>query len=265
MKKKHTTKKFTNKTTTPAKEQKHKSTEKAEGMRLNKYIAHCGICSRREAAELVKTSKVKVNGEVLIEPWYQIQEGDKVEYQGKIIQPEVHKVYVLMNKPKNTITTVSDERDRRTVMDLIGTKVQERIFPVGRLDRATVGLLLLTNDGDLANKLAHPSYQVQKVYHVTLDNDVKEAHMDAIRAGITLEDGEVPVDIVNYANGTKNEVMIEIHIGRNRIVRRIFEHFGYEVKKLDRTYYAGLTKKDLPRGKFRHLTEREIIMLKHFN
>ncbi len=265
MKKKRPNKRFNNKTTTPAKQQTHKAVEQVEGMRLNKYIAHCGVCSRREAADLVKTGKVHVNGKVLLEPWYQIQQGDKVVYNGKTLQPEVQKVYILMNKPKNTITTVSDERDRKTVLDIIGDKVKERIFPVGRLDRATVGLLLLTNDGDLANKLAHPSYQVQKVYHVTLDREVAEAHINAIRAGIELEDGPVPVDVVQQLQGKPNEVQIEIHIGRNRIVRRIFEHFNYKVLKLDRTYYAGLTKKDLPRGHFRDLTEREIIMLKHFN
>lgn len=264
MKKKRTTSKFNNKTKTSAKQQVQQPTGPVEGMRLNKYIAHCGLCSRRQAADLVKAGKIKVNGAVLIEPWYQIQKGDKVTHQGKLLKPETRHVYILMNKPKNTVTTLSDERNRKTVMDVIGDKIKERIFPVGRLDRATVGLLLLTNDGDLAQKLAHPSYKVQKVYQVLLDKEVLPEHIEAIRKGITLEDGEVPVDNINFVKGSKNEVVIEIHIGRNRIVRRIFEYFGYQVLKLDRTYYAGLTKKDLPRGKFRHLTEREVIMLKHF-
>ncbi len=170
-----------------------------------------------------------------------------------------------MNKPRNTITTANDDRGRRTVLDLIGDSVDVRIFPVGRLDRETTGLLLLTNDGDLTKKLSHPSHEVEKFYHITLDKPVKENHIRQIREGITLEDGFVPVDSVGYiTNAGKEEVGIEIHIGRNRIVRRIFEHFGYVVKKLDRTYYAGLTKKNLPRGRFRHLTEKEILMLKHF-
>ncbi|MEM9991451.1 MAG: pseudouridine synthase [Bacteroidota bacterium] len=255
---------FRNTTKPQHKPRVHRPTVPIEGMRLNKYIAHCGICSRRQAADLVKAGKIQVNGAVQLEPWYQMQADDRVTYQGKHLQPETQHVYILMNKPKNTITTVSDERGRKTVMDVIGDKVTERIFPVGRLDRATVGLLLLTNDGGLAQKLAHPSYTVQKVYQVRLDKEVDEAHLQAIRTGITLEDGFVPVDKAHYVQGTRQEVMVEIHIGRNRIVRRIFEHFGYEVVKLDRTYYAGLTKKDLPRGQFRHLTEREVIMLKHF-
>lgn len=264
MKKKQRTRKFTNKTSEPAKYRPQVNTAPIEGMRLNKYIAHCGVCSRRQAADLVKRGKIKVNDAVQMEPWYQIQTGDEVSYKGKVLKPEAHHVYVLMNKSKNVITTSSDERDRRTVLDVIGDKVQERIFPVGRLDRATVGLLLLTNDGDLAQKLSHPSYEIQKIYQVVLDKDVPQEHIDAIRAGIELEDGPVPVDSVHYVKGKTNEISIEIHIGRNRIVRRIFEHFGYQVVKLDRVYYAGLTKKDLPRGHFRHLTEREVIMLKHF-
>ena len=264
MKKKRPIGKFNNKTKTPRKQQAQRAVVPIEGMRLNKYIAHCGLCSRRQAADLVKAGKIKVNEAVQLEPWYQIQKGDKVMHQGKLLKPETRHIYILMNKPKNTITTLSDERDRRTVMDVIGDRVKERIFPVGRLDRATVGLLLLTNDGDLAQKLAHPSYAVQKVYQVLLDKEVSSEHIEAIRKGITLEDGKVPVDSVHYMKGSRKEVSIEIHIGRNRIVRRIFEHFGYRVVKLDRTYYAGLTKKDLPRGKFRELTERELIMLKHF-
>jgi len=234
-------------------------------MRLNKYVAHSGICSRRQAADHVKNGLVTVNGEVERSPGYQVQEEDEIRYKGELIKPEERKVYLLLNKPRGYITTTSDDRGRKTVLDLVGDKVPERIFPVGRLDRETTGLLLLTNDGDLAKKLAHPSHEISKFYQVTLDKNVTPEHLDAIRQGLTLEDGPTPVDGVEYIRGKKkDEVGIEIHIGRNRIVRRIFEHLGYEVKRLDRSYYAGLTKKDLPRGFSRHLTEREIIMLKHF-
>ncbi|KGE87735.1 pseudouridine synthase [Phaeodactylibacter xiamenensis] len=236
-----------------------------EGMRLNKYVAHSGICSRRQAADHVKNGLVTVNGEVERSPGYQVQEGDEIRFKGELIQPEERKVYLLLNKPRGYITTTSDDRGRKTVLDLVSDKVPERIFPVGRLDRETTGLLLLTNDGDLAKKLAHPSHEIKKFYQVTLDKNVTPEHIEAIRQGLELEDGPTPVDGVDYLRGgKKNEVGIEIHIGRNRIVRRIFEHLGYEVKRLDRSYYAGLTKKDLPRGFSRHLTEREIIMLKHF-
>ena len=236
-----------------------------EGMRLNKYVAHCGVCSRRKAAEHIKEGLVKVNGKVVLEPFYQVQLEDKITFKDEPIKPEEHSVYVLMNKPKNTITTSSDERGRKTVLDLLGGKIKERIFPVGRLDRETTGLLLLTNDGDIAKKLSHPSHKVTKFYQVYLDKPVTQNHIDQIKKGLTLEDGPVEVDSVNYlSDKTKDEVGIEIHLGRNRIVRRIFEHLGYEVMRLDRTYYAGLTKKDLPRGRWRFLSEREIIMLKHF-
>lgn len=239
--------------------------DKKEGMRLNKYVAHCGICSRRQAAEFIKNGQVTVNGKKVFEPGYSVQKEDEVKFRGKAIKPVETYIYILLNKPKDVITTVKDEKGRRTVIDIIRPKVKERIFPVGRLDRATTGLLLLTNDGDLAKKLTHPSHKVNKVYHVVLDKDVSEADLEKIRKGLSLEDGFTPVDGVEYAKGKgKKEVGIEIHIGRNRIVRRIFEHLGYQVKKLDRVYLGGLTKKDLPRGFFRHLTNREIIMLKHF-
>ncbi len=237
----------------------------AEGMRLNKYVAHCGICSRRKAAEYIMQGLVKVNDQLVKEPGHRVLDGDQVYYKNELIEPEVKQVYLLMNKPKNTITTAKDEKGRRTVMDLIGKAVDVRIFPVGRLDRETTGLLLLTNDGDLTKKLSHPSHEVQKFYHIILDKPVAEDHIKQIREGITLEDGPVPVDSVDYiTDAGKEEVGIEIHIGRNRIVRRIFEHFGYVVQKLDRTYYAGLTKKNLSRGRFRHLTDKEVMMLKHF-
>ncbi len=239
--------------------------EAPEGIRLNKYLSHSGLCSRRKAAEYVKEGLVQVNGQVETSPGYLVQTEDRVTFKGKLLQLESRKVYLLLNKPKNTITTVSDDRGRRTVLDIVGDKVKERIFPVGRLDRETVGLLLLTNDGDLAKKLSHPSHEVPKVYQATLDKAITEGDLQKIRDGLELEDGRVEVDWSDYLKGqSRREVSLEIHVGRNRIVRRIFAHLGYEVQRLDRTYYAGLTKKDLPRGRFRHLTAKEVIMLKHF-
>lgn len=233
-------------------------------MRLNKYIAHCGICSRRQAAEYVKAGQVTVNGKVVTEPGVEIQPSDRVTYKGEQVRPEDRKVYILMNKPKNVITTSEDERGRTTVLNLLKGKIKERVYPVGRLDRDTTGLLLLTNDGDLAQKLAHPRNKVVKVYKVTLDKSLALKDMEAISAGVELEDGPAQVDNVFYYEGKKNEIGIEIHIGKNRIVRRIFERLGYNVMALDRIFYAGLSKKDLPRGFFRRLTEREVIQLKHF-
>lgn len=233
-------------------------------MRLNKYVAHCGVCARRQAAEFIKEGLVTVNGEKVLEPFYQVQKGDVICFRGKAIKPEEKKAYILMNKPKDYITTVNDERGRHTVMELLKGKVRERVFPVGRLDRATTGLLLLTNDGELAQKLAHPSHKVKKVYHVVLDKPLDAAALERIRQGVELEDGPAPVNWADYDGKGKNEVSLEIVIGRNRVVRRIFEQLGYEVRRLDRVYYAGLTKKDLPRGFWRHLTEKEVIMLKHF-
>lgn len=234
-------------------------------MRLNKFIAHGGICSRRKAAELVKDGKVHVNGKVELNPSYMVQDTDKVQYGGKRIRPVTKMIYILMNKPKNVLTTTSDEKARKTVLDIIQPKVKERIYPVGRLDRNTTGLLLLTNDGDLARKLSHPSEGVRKRYHVVLDKEVTKEHLEQIRAGLKLEDGVAVVDDIDWIRGsTGADVGIEIHIGKNRIVRRLFEHFGYVVEKLDRVYYGGLTKKDLPRGWFRELKPKEVIMLKHF-
>jgi len=235
-------------------------------MRLNRYVAHCGIAARRKCDEFIKDGLVKVNGKVIIEPGFRVKDSDKVSFKGKKIQPITNRVYVLMNKPKNVITTTNDEKGRKTVMDIVKSKVKERVYPVGRLDRNTTGLLLLTNDGDLAKKLSHPSYEVKKIYHVQLDKLVSLEHISQIRKGLKLDDGLAPVDKVSHLKGKeKNLVGIEIHIGRNRIVRRIFESLGYVVVKLDRVYYAGLTKKDLPRGWFRELSEKEIIMVKHFN
>lgn len=235
-------------------------------MRLNKYVAHCGICSRRQAADAVKAGKVSVNDEVKLEPYYQVQAGDVVRFEGKVIKPEEQKVYYLMNKPRNYITTTNDEKDRRTVMDIVGKRVKERVFPVGRLDRQTTGLLLFTNDGDLALKMTHPSYEMTKVYHVGLDKPITEEHFEAIKAGFELEDGPVQVDSLHIRpKHSPQDLSIELHIGRNRIVRRIFAYFGYTVEKLDRVYLGGLTKKDLPRGFIRPLTQQEVIMLKHFS
>lgn len=235
------------------------------GMRLNKYVAHCGVCSRRQAADFVKEGKVRVNGKVELSPGYQIEEGDQVTFDGQSIQPEEKLVYILMNKPKGVITTVKDDQGRQTVLDLVSDKVHERVFPVGRLDRDTAGLLLLTNDGALAERMMHPKYKAKKVYHVTLDKAVTKAHLEAIAAGLELEDGVAPVNWIQYLKpDSKKEIALEIIMGRNRIVRRIFEHLEYRVRKLDRVYLAGLTKKDLPRGWWRYLSEQEVIMLKHF-
>ena len=234
-------------------------------MRLNKYLAHCGIASRRAVDVLIMQGHVTVNGEIIKEMGHKVNAKDVVTFKGQVVKPEDKLVYYLLNKPRNVICTVSDEKGRKTVMDMIAKKVPERIYPVGRLDRNTSGLILLTNDGDLTKKLSHPSHNVPKVYHVTLDKNLSLKDLEKIRDGITLEDGEVKADSLHYVEGeTKREVQIEIHSGRNRIVRRIFEHLGYEVVKLDRTYYAGLTKKNLPRGIFRPLTKEEVRMLKHF-
>ncbi len=234
-------------------------------MRLNKYVAHCGICSRRKAAELVKAGKILVNGKVEKNPAIEVGEEDEVSYKGKVIHVEKNKVYFLMNKPKSVVTTLSDEHGRKTVMDILDKKIKERIFPVGRLDMNTTGLLLLTNDGDLTKRLSHPSYQVKKIYQVQLDRDLKEEDFDMIKNGLELEDGLAEVDAINYVKGmSKKDVGLELHMGKNRIVRRIFEHLDYSVVKLDRVYYAGLTKKDLPRGFVRPLTDKEVIMLRHF-
>lgn len=240
-----------------------KSAAKQEVMPLNKFVAHCGICSRRDAVALIKEEKVKVNGKVITEPGYKVQPEDKVEYNGKEITSQKNLVYVLLNKPKNYITTTDDPHERKTVMDLVKDATEERIYPVGRLDRNTTGLLLLTNDGQLAQKLSHPKYNIKKVYHVVLNKALAKPHFDKIVEGFDLEDGAVKVDALAYLE-TKREIGIEIHSGKNRIVRRIFEHFGYEVDKLDRVMYAGLTKKNIPRSKWRFLNDKEVINLKHF-
>ncbi len=254
-------------TVKPLTKRKRKDDEEGDDapkeMTLNKYIAHSGECSRREAAELVKQGKVKVNGELVMEPGYRVQEFDQVTIAGKKLTPTKGRVYILLNKPKGFITTTDDPEGRETVMDLVANAGIDRLFPVGRLDRNTTGLLLLTNDGDLAQKLSHPSYETKKVYQASLDKPLTKADFEKIANGLTLDDGEVFVDAISYLD-EKNEIGLEIHSGRNRIVRRIFESLGYEVEKLDRVMYAGLTKKNLPRGNWRFLTEREVVLLKHF-
>lgn len=239
-------------------------TKKAEeAMPLNKYVAHCGIASRRDAAEIVKEGKIKVNGTVITQPGHKVQPGDTIEYNGKTITSQKNLVYILLNKPKNFITTTDDPQERKTVMQLIADAGDERVYPVGRLDRHTTGLLLLTNDGELAQKLSHPKYNIKKIYQVTLDKALTKQHFENIAAGLTLEDGPVQVDAIAYLE-KKNEIGVEIHSGRNRIVRRIFESLGYSVEKLDRVMYAGLTKKNIPRGKWRFLNEKEVINLKYY-
>ena len=237
----------------------------SEDMRLNKFLAHCGVASRREAAAIIQAGEVKVNGQVVLDIGYKVHPKDLVLFKGKKVALKTKMIYILLNKPKDYIATVKDERGRKTVLDLVRIREGERIYPVGRLDRNTTGLLLLTNDGALAQRLTHPKYEVKKIYHVILDKSLSKADFEQIINGVTLEDGFVKVDSMDYVDGRpKSEIGVEIHSGRNRIVRRIFEHLGYEVTKLDRVYFGGLTKKDLPRGRYRHLSEKEIILLKHF-
>lgn len=231
-------------------------------IRLNRYIANAGICSRREADTYIAAGNVSVNGKVITEMGFKVKRSDDVRFDGKRLNPE-KKEYILLNKPKNFITTTSDEKGRRTVMELISSATKSRLLPVGRLDRNTTGLLLFTNDGDLTKKLTHPTHGVRKIYHVHLDKSLSLADLHQIEAGLELEDGAIEVDSISFIQGApKREIGVEIHSGRNRIVRRIFEHLGYEVTKLDRVIFAGLTKKDLPRGHWRHLTEQEVINLK---
>jgi len=240
-----------------------KSSGSEDGLiRLNKYIANSGVCSRREADELILAGVVMVNGKVVTELGTKISPSDKVQYDNQTIRNERH-VYVLLNKPKGYITTTDDPFDRKTVMTLVADACKERIYPVGRLDRNTTGLLLLTNDGDMAKKLTHPRHRVRKIYHVELDKAITKNDMITIAKGVELEDGPAAVDEIAYAEGgSKREVGVELHSGKNRIVRRIFESLGYEVVKLDRVLFAGLTKKDLPRGHWRLLTEQEVNYLK---
>ena len=241
---------------------KKKPQKPSEGIRLNKFIAHAGICSRREADMHIKIGSVKVNNKVMTEMGYKVKPTDEVQFDGQRLRAE-KPTYVLLNKPKGFLATTRDEKGRKTVMDLVANATKARIVPVGRLDRPTTGLLLFTNDGDLAKKLTHPSTGVKKLYHVVLDKNVSGQHLQSIKAGITLDDGSIKVDEVSYVQGaSKREVGIALHSGRNRIVRRIFEHLGYEVITLDRVLFAGLTKKDLSRGHWRHLSQTEVQQLK---
>ncbi|MDY3099228.1 MAG: pseudouridine synthase [Bacteroidaceae bacterium] len=233
-----------------------------EPIRLNKYLANAGVCSRREADEFITAGVVKVNGEVVTELGTKVKRSDVVHFHDQQISIE-KKVYVLLNKPKDYVTTSDDPQNRKTVMDLVKDACRERIYPVGRLDRNTTGVLLLTNDGELASKLTHPQFMKKKIYHVWLDKNVTAADMRLIADGVTLDDGEIRADAIDYASETdRKQVGIEIHSGRNRIVRRIFESLGYKVLKLDRVFFAGLTKKNVRRGDWRFLTEQEVNMLR---
>lgn len=237
-----------------------------ELMPLNKFVAHAGVCARREAANLVKEGHVQVNGDIVYEPGYKVSAKDKVEVKGKPVFLQKNLVYILLNKPKDYITTAKDPEGRKTVFELVAHATKERIYPVGRLDRNTTGVLLMTNDGELAQKLTHPSFEIKKVYEVKLDKPLTKKDADAILNGVTLEDGFIKADAVGYADAKDKSVIgIEIHSGRNRIVRRLFEFLGYDVKNLDRVMFANLTKKNVDRGKWRILNEKEIRLLKYMN
>ena len=244
-------------------EYKEENIDPNEPIRLNKFLANAGVCSRREADQHILAGEITVNGQVITELGTKILRSDVVVFNEKEVSPE-KKLYVLLNKPKDYVTTSDDPQQRKTVMDLVQNVCPERIYPVGRLDRNTTGVLLLTNDGDLASKLTHPKFLKKKVYHVFLDKPVAQEDIDQIKEGIELEDGEVHADEIEYANdgADKKQVGIEIHSGKNRIVRRIFEKLGYRVMKLDRVLFAGLTKKNLRRGDWRFLTEQEVEMLR---
>ena len=235
-------------------------------MPLNKYLAHCGVCSRRDAVALIEEGNVKVNKKVVAEPGFKVKPGDEVLLNNKKIFITKNLVYILLNKPKDYITTTDDPQGRKTVLQLIARATDERVYPIGRLDRNTSGVLLLTNDGELTQKLSHPSYEVTKVYEARLNKSLTKAHFEQILQGLKLEDGLVQVDSLAYADANDKSVIgIELHSGKNRIVRRIFEHLGYDVKMLDRVMYGTLTKKNVERGKWRYLSEKEVRLLKYLN
>jgi 23S rRNA pseudouridine2605 synthase len=239
-----------------------KTGHETDQIRLNKYIASTGVCSRREADEFIKAGLVSVNGKLVTELGVKVSPGDVVKYNDETLREE-KKVYILMNKPKDFVTTVEDPHAKRTVLDLVKGACKERIYPVGRLDRNTTGVLLLTNDGEMTRKLTHPKFEKLKIYHVHLNKNLKQADLEKIGTGVSLEDGSIKADAISYADPVdKSQVGIELHSGRNHIVRWIFESLGYEVVKLDRVYFAGLTKKSLRRGEWRFLNEKEIAMLK---
>jgi 23S rRNA pseudouridine2605 synthase len=251
-----------NEVTSTPRAPKSKTTKEPGSMRLNRYIANAGLCSRREADTFIATGCVTVNGKIVSEMGHQVLQGDSVSFNGRVISSE-KKIYVLLNKPKGYVTTLEDPHADKTVMELVANACPERIYPVGRLDKNTTGLLLFTNDGDLTKRLTHPKYNRKKIYHVFTDQNVTKNHLQEIVDGITLEDGFVAADSVSYVtDDDKKQVGIEIHSGKNKIVRRIFEHLGYKVIKLDRVYFCGLTKKDLPRGRWRMLTPEEVNLLK---
>ena len=235
---------------------------RSDEIRLNRYIANAGICSRRDADKLIEAGEIKVNNKVITEMGYQVKPTDIVKYGNRKLNRE-KPVYLLLNKPKDFLTTTEDPNDRKTVMELVKNATESRIYPVGRLDRNTTGLLLITNDGELADKLTHPSNEIEKIYQAELDKPLTDEDFEKIKAGLTLEDGEIKVDDLAKVTPDGYVIGVKIHSGKNRIVRRIFEHLGYEVTKLDRTTFAGLTKKDLPRGSWRFLTERELVKLKY--
>ncbi|WP_025762632.1 pseudouridine synthase [Dyadobacter tibetensis] len=241
---------------------KSKGAEESDTLRLNRFIANAGICSRREADELIASGQISVNGKTITEMGFQVKRTDQVKFGKKALNPE-KMVYILINKPKDYITTTDDPEERKTVLDLIQGACDERVYPVGRLDRNTTGLLLLTNDGELAEKLTHPSSGIKKIYQAELDKPITTEDFELLKHGLELEDGFIRPDEVGLVTPDAMVVGLEIHSGRNRIVRRMFEHLGYEVQKLDRTVFAGLNKKELPRGKWRFLLEREVIKLKY--
>jgi len=241
---------------------KKKTGTEEENIRLNKYIANSGICSRREADKLIESGLIQVNGKVVTELGTKVSGEDEVKYKGQLLKNE-KPVYILLNKPKDVVTTVKDKNAPRTVIDLVKHACSERVYPVGRLDRGTTGVLLLTNDGELAKRLTHPKYKKKKIYHVVLDKPVTKKHLEEIVQGVDIGDETVAADAINYVSPEqKEEVGVEIHTGQNRVIRRIFESLGYSVRKLDRVYFAGLTKKNVQRGKYRFLTKKEINMLK---
>lgn len=243
-----------------------KKASETEQMPLNKFVSHAGVCGRREAAEIIKQGLVTVNGEKIIEPSFRVNGKEDIQVKGKRIFPQHNLVYFLVNKPKDYITTSKDPEGRKTIMDLMKSATTERIYPVGRLDRNTTGVLLMTNDGELAQKLTHPSFEIKKIYEVKLDKVVTKKDIEAIADGITLDDGFIQADSVAYVDSKdKSLIGIEIHSGKNRIVRRIFEHLGYDVRGLDRVMFANLTKKNVDRGKYRSLTEKEVRLLKFMN
>lgn len=259
--KKFATKRKTTKPETPAKKQAGKIKQTDE-VRLNRYLSQAGICSRREADTYIAAGVVTINGKVVTELGSKVKYGDVVKFNDAPIIPE-KKTYILLNKPKDYLTTTDDPMAKNTVLDLIRNGCKERVFSVGRLDKPTTGLLLLTNDGELADFLSHPKNNKKKIYQVTLDRAINDDHLQLLYDGVELEDGMAKADQITYCTpGDKREVGIEIHSGKNRLVRRMFEYLGYKVKKLDRVYYAGLTKKNLPRGKWRYLNDKEIVMLK---